>query len=148
MRGVRLGEWNLRSNPDCDESLRGERVCAPPVIDLAITQKFVHSDFIPFSVHQNNDIAILRLNMSVEFNSFVRPICLPSLATLMEDLNGISMVVSGFGRTENNDTSKKKLKAEVWGISNVACQNIYLVEKLMISPTQMCALGENGKDSW
>jgi hypothetical protein len=142
---VRLGEWNLQTSRDCDSSTNRGTVCSPAPIDMTIARKIVHENYVPFSKNQNNDIALLRLNGAVEFSDFIRPICLPSTS---EDLTDVQMVVAGFGKTEYAGHSDLKLKTEIRGISNVACQNFYNIESLTVFPTQICALGELGKDSW
>jgi hypothetical protein len=148
LNGVRLGEWNLRTNPDCDQSFLPKSVCAPPAIDMRIAQTIVHENFLPFSTNQQNDIAMLNLEQNVEFNDFVRPICLPLPSRFTQEFNDIPLIVAGFGKTENSDSSKIKLKTEIRGLSNANCQSLYSLSRQKIAPTQMCALGEVGKDSW
>lgn len=143
-----MGEWNLLTTQDCDYSQGSKPVCAPPAIDLGIKKTIVHENFVPFSVNQENDIAILQLERSVEFNDFVRPICLPLAASSDNDYDDALMIVAGFGKTEKNDSSKIKLKTELRGISNQNCKRLYILDPQTVAPTQMCALGENGKDSW
>lgn len=59
---VRLGEHDIRTNPDCQL-----RVCAPKVQDrhIKISKKHPQFDKPPF----HNDIAILELESPVEINS-------------------------------------------------------------------------------
>lgn len=142
LKGARLGEWNLRSNPDCDDN----NVCAPSVQDVPIAQITVHESFIPLNENQNYDIAILRLRVSVEFNDYVKPLCLPEAS--LQEFDGEDLIVAGFGRTENSDNSATKLRTEVRGISNDECRRLYKAEGKEIFPTQLCALGEEGNDSW
>lgn len=70
--GVRLGEWDLSRNPDCEQSIVGVSKCAPPVLDIGIARSIEHEDYIPFNKNQFNDIAILKLRNAVNFNDFVR----------------------------------------------------------------------------
>lgn len=139
-----MGEWNLLTNPDCDE----ENVCAPPSIDFAISQRLVHDDFVPFADNQIFDIAILKLAGTVKYTEFIKPICLPLSASADDEYDGVTLVVAGFGRTETKDSSNRKLKTELRGLSNDICQNSYNIDRQRIAQSQMCALGENGKDSW
>lgn len=111
-----------------------------------IAQVIVHESFIPLNENQNFDIAILKLRTAVEFNKFVQPICLPERS--MEDFDGTSLIVAGFGKTEFSENSEIKLKTEVVGVSNDKCRAMYNAEQKQIFPTQMCALGEAGSDSW
>ena len=142
LRGARLGEWNLETDPDCD----GNNICAPSVRDVFIEQVIIHGEFIPHNENQNYDIAILKLRVAVEFNDFVKPICLPQNS--LQEFDGVPLVVAGFGRTENSDNSLIKLKTNVRGISNDECRRLYNIDHKEIRPEQMCALGEIGKDSW
>lgn len=114
---------------------------------MPIALKIVHSDFVPFSSGLNNDIAILKFRGTATLNDFVRPICLPS-STSFEQFDDIPLIVAGFGRTETSDNSRVKLKTEVRGITNNACKEFYVNEQQKITENQICALGEDGKDSW
>jgi spatzle-processing enzyme len=72
LNGVRLGEWDLGQDLDCETSFNGQNKCAPAPLDLEIAENRVHEGYIPFDVNQKNDIAIIKLRSSVEFNDFVR----------------------------------------------------------------------------
>lgn len=144
LKGVRLGEWNLLTNPDCDE----DNICAPPTVDFSIQQRIVHDDFVPFAESQHFDIALLKLAGAARFSEFIKPICLPLPSSANEEYDGVTLVVAGFGRTETKDSSNKKLKTEIRGLANEICQNSYDRARQLIAQTQMCALGEDGKDSW
>lgn len=141
LKGARLGEWNLRTNPDCDEN-----ICAPSARDSAVSRVIVHENFIPLKESQNHDIAILVLRLAVEFNDFVKPICLPEATS--KNFDGVPLTVAGFGKTEKDDNSEIKLKTEVHGISNDECKAMYKDDQKEIFPSQLCALGEEGNDSW
>lgn len=108
----------------------------------------MHESFIPFSVNQENDIALLRIRQDVEYNEFVKPICLPLPSNIINNFDEATMIVAGFGKTESSDSSKIKLKTELRGISNQNCKKLYMLEPQTIASTQMCALGDDGKDSW
>lgn len=79
---VRIGEWNLESELDCDPADPSN--CAPAVISNPITQKIVHPLYRQASKNQHFDITLLRLANKVEFNDFVSPICLPLDSSLSE----------------------------------------------------------------
>jgi hypothetical protein len=70
---VRIGEWKISTDQDCDEY----GSCAPAVIDNKIISKVVHTNYNRESVDQHYDIALLRLEKTVEFNDYVKPLCLP-----------------------------------------------------------------------
>lgn len=148
LTGARLGEWNLLTSRDCDYSQGSKPICSPPVVDHQIEKVIIHDNFVAFDLNLLNDIALLLLRGNVEFNDFVKPICLPLSTNNIENFNDVSMIVAGFGRTEDSDSSKIKLKTEIRGISNQKCREFYALEPQTVLPSQMCALGERGKDSW
>lgn len=113
--GVRLGEFNLATQEDCDE--RG--YCASPTQDFLKEKFIVHPDYNPKTLE--NDIALIRLATSANFScgklhsanlsdmkltmflfsDNVQPICLPINDA---DLSGKFVTVSGWGVTEEGKT--------------------------------------------
>lgn len=94
---VRMGEWDLSQNPDCDE----ENICASPVQDIPIAEFISHEMYIPSSKAQKHDIALLRLERSVTFSDWIKPICLPVSAELKtKNFDKEPLIVAGWGRTE------------------------------------------------
>uniref|UniRef100_A0A1L8DQG0 CLIP domain-containing serine protease n=2 Tax=Nyssomyia neivai TaxID=330878 RepID=A0A1L8DQG0_9DIPT len=140
---VRLGEHDISMEPDCE----GDD-CAPTPIDILIAQKIPHLDYIPESKNQKHDIALLRLSQTVQFNDFIKPICLPTAPHLRSsDFVGKPMDVAGWGRTELGRMSDVKLKVRVKGVDRDTCNSIYSQRNLVIEKGQLCAGGEKGKDS-
>ena len=91
---MRLGEWDLSNDNDCDD---GE--CSDPVLNIPIIERIPHEDYDPNSKALVNDIALLRLEKSITFTDYIKPICLP----ISTNLTGISydsrtMIVAGWGR--------------------------------------------------
>lgn len=62
---VRLGEWNFFDPLETKH------------LDVYISEMKVHDDYDPAT--KNNDIALLKLDRSVEYTQYIRPICLPSV---------------------------------------------------------------------
>lgn len=145
LRSVRLGEWNLETNPDCDTFFNGGKICAPSTYDLDVAQVIVHPEFSSFSKEQFNDIALLKFRGFVTFSDFIKPICLPESPANL-DFDGLEVIVAGFGKTEVSENSRIKLKTELRGVSNAECRKVYGND--MISQRQLCAGGDFGKDSW
>lgn len=88
--GVRLGEWNQATNPDCDDDH-----CADPILDVPVTEYFPHENYGQFT--QENDIALLRMSRSVEFTNYIMPICLP-VSSQTRNTNNNQFIVAGWGR--------------------------------------------------
>ncbi|KAH8265236.1 hypothetical protein KR038_001882 [Drosophila bunnanda] len=148
LTGVRLGEWDTSTDPDCEVDVRGMKDCAPPHLDVPVERTVPHPAYIPGSKNQVNDIALLRLGQQIEYTDFVRPICLPLDANLQAaTFDGITMDVAGWGKTEQQSASPLKLKAAVEGFRLDECQSVYSGQQILLEETQMCAGGKEGVDS-
>ncbi|XP_047120532.1 serine protease easter-like [Schistocerca piceifrons] len=141
---VRLGEWDQRTDVDCD----GE-ICAPPPEDYSIEDATPHPQYRPqASANVANDIALLRLDRDAPDNSFIRPICLPVTPEMRQaTFIGKNLVVAGWGTTEYGDSSPVKLYVGVPVVDEQTCQQRYSRWNRRIVPSQMCAGGREGKDS-
>ncbi|XP_063700511.1 serine protease easter-like [Culicoides brevitarsis] len=150
LKSVRLGEWNLKTEEDCDES--GD--CSDPVQDIPIEQTISHIKYDSSDRNSLYDIALIRLIRPVQFTYFIKPICLPFDPELQKDTIdvGKEFTVAGWGRTEKGTWSDIKLKLDVKGVDLQKCSQVYgnpltpqLQRKLI--PEQICAGGELNKDS-
>lgn len=65
LHSIRLGEWDTRFSPDCVKLMNGQMVCAPMHIDIGVEKTIIHDKYVPNSVDQRNDIALVRLKQSV-----------------------------------------------------------------------------------
>lgn len=84
-RWVRLGELDLDSQKE-DADPR----------DYEIIYQILHPEYNPDSMY--NDIALFKLNKNVNFNDYVRPVCLYTLMNLpKEKLN--TLIATGWGAT-------------------------------------------------
>lgn len=96
IQGVRLGEWDQSTNPDCEDSN-----CADAVVDIPVIERTPHENYVPTSRAQENDIALLRLARPVAFTDWIRPICLP-VANSNRNINyentDAAFVVAGWGK--------------------------------------------------
>lgn len=61
---VRLGEWDLAGDPDCEE-LVANKLCADSVEMIPIKETIAHPFFSRRTAH--NDIAMIRLARKVQF---------------------------------------------------------------------------------
>lgn len=96
VKGVRLGEWDQTTNPDCEDTN-----CADEVVDVPIVERIPHEQYVPTSRAQENDIALLRMARSVSFTDWIRPICLPvyeSNRNINYENVDAALTVAGWGR--------------------------------------------------
>jgi secreted trypsin-like serine protease len=140
---VRLGEWDTSKTVDCD--FDGDCV-EEPVQDIQIERYIVHDDYNFHLKDSPNDIALIKLSRPAIFNFYVAPICLPHTDRLKKfDLEGQSLVVAGWGRTESGSQSNIKQKVDVPVVSARQCQEV--LETKVTDSLQICAGGVKGKDS-
>ncbi|KAL7023213.1 hypothetical protein ACKWTF_012517 [Chironomus riparius] len=144
---VRLGEHNLLTDEDC-QTLNGRRLCSPSVYDVPIEEVLIHENYLPQSLNQHNDIAVIRLARKVQFNDFVKPICLQQDKSLtITDLLGQTLVVTGFGQTEDVQSSNVKLHVSINVVENEKCNQIFRSEGRKLGNNQICAGGNYNQDS-
>ncbi|EDS36581.1 clip-domain serine protease [Culex quinquefasciatus] len=82
---VRLGEQLEGSDRDCNvftDKATGKQVqeCAGPVLDVLIESYVFHPEFD--QPMYTNDLALIRMAHEVEYNDYIRPICLPTTPEL------------------------------------------------------------------
>lgn len=93
---VRIGEWNLDTELDCDPD--DPETCLPPSFDIPITEKVVHPSYDARSRDTWHDIALLRLARRIPANGPIVPICLPVTQHLRNmDYTGHTFNVAGWG---------------------------------------------------
>ncbi|XP_055373767.1 serine protease easter-like [Condylostylus longicornis] len=139
--GVRLGEWDVTTDPDCKDGL-----CADPHQDFEVKDIIIHEDYDQVTVV--NDIALLKLSTDVKFSDFIKIICLPTDPELANDnLVDVVLDVSGWGLTENGVYSNKKLKVGLPVVSLEECNKVFKAEYRSITDSQICAGGIAQKDS-
>ncbi|XP_031638129.1 melanization protease 1-like [Contarinia nasturtii] len=143
LTGVRLGEWNTTSNPDCDDGQ-----CADPVQDIRVVERIPHVDYNPDSESQGNDIALLRLERPITYTEWIKPICLPaSSEVLNQNYARSKLILSGWGKTERGHLSNIKLKVNLDSVPIDRCSNMYSAYNATLTNKQLCAGGEKGKDA-
>lgn len=139
--GVRLGEWDLTTNPDC-VIRQGKEQCAAPVVDVGI-------DKIKFSWYKPNniDLALFRLDRDITYSKYIVPICLPRSEQEAQIANDEQMYVAGWGKTETGETSKRKLFVDVSNVDLEECRKVHKSPLIKFHDAMICALGADGKDS-
>lgn len=119
---VRLGEYDLRTDPDCDE----DEECNDPHVDVPVAEIIMHPEYYQEGVAQYHDIALLKLERTVEFTKWIKPICLPlDYRVRSMDFTSHSLEVAGYGLTENRVASPIKKKVELEGRTQAECQAAY-----------------------
>ncbi|KAH8384069.1 hypothetical protein KR009_012012, partial [Drosophila setifemur] len=152
LKHVRLGEFNVKTEPDCIEE-PNYLSCADAALDIGYEKIHVHPDYKEFSNYKYNDIAIIRLKHPVSFTHFVMPICLPNKKEPLTLSEGQMFSVSGWGRTDLfnkyfiNIHSPIKLKLRIPYVSNENCTKILEAFGVKLGPKQLCAGGEFAKDT-
>ncbi|XP_033149802.1 spaetzle-processing enzyme [Drosophila busckii] len=149
LHSVRLGEWDTTTAPDCVTELgSGKRTCAPLHLDIEVEKRTIHELYVPNSIDQMHDIALLRLKTAVSYTDYVRPICLPVGNSLRKnDFEDYAMDVAGWGVTEDGKPSAVKLKitVDVWNLER--CQQKYRAYQMHLNSSQMCAGGKANVDT-
>ncbi|EAT32410.1 AAEL015432-PA [Aedes aegypti] len=131
---VRLGEWDIESEEDCDE----EENCADKAVDIDVGSHVVHKDYDSDNIHY--DMALIKL---------AKP-CVP----LAEEFrnrqdSGKTFTAVGWGTTEKGQDepgvygSRYKLEVDLPGVDLETCRANYP----NVLDSEMCAGGEEGKDS-
>lgn len=94
---MRLGEWDLKTDPDCQH-----QICAESPINIPIKNVIIHENYAGDSVSHEHDIALIQLERSVTFTQWIRPICLPTIDSLKnQNYNNVLMDVAGWGQTSS-----------------------------------------------
>ena len=100
-----------------------------------IESVFIRDDFDEISY--NNDIAVVKMERTVEFNNFIRPICLPAVS---EDYGEEVGSVVGWGRlSHNGDLPEGLQEAEVRILSQEECRHSTHHLPQEITDNMLCA---------
>lgn len=172
---VRMGEWSVKEDRDCWQGGQGgqDEWCLDPAQDFDIgpNDVTVHEDYQPRDKFEN-DIALVKLNRAATMRLGVSMVCLPSdtqlaarhlnVANLETDsgLTGKYGIVVGWGYTEydpykggvQGDINKYAVaqnlqqKLEIPVMSPDECNSKFR-GRFTPADTQICAGGEDGKDS-
>uniref|UniRef100_A0A182SDE5 Peptidase S1 domain-containing protein n=1 Tax=Anopheles maculatus TaxID=74869 RepID=A0A182SDE5_9DIPT len=123
---VRVGDWNLQTNPDCTSS--DDTECASPVQDIAIEKITIPTNYTGTgSPAVKQDIALLRLARKIVFNQSVAPICLPldTTAWTTYSTESGSFYESGWGKTPDAVGDDNKWNYASEGVSRAVCRTQY-----------------------
>jgi secreted trypsin-like serine protease len=103
----------------------------------------IHPDWNQNVSSFDADIAIMVMKSSVEFNNFIRPICIWSQTDSFEDIIGVNSVVAGWGTTElDGDHSNVPKFLRVSAVNNMTCLSSHRNLHLLISTRNFCAMAK------
>lgn len=116
--------------------LGGHNISADYTEIRRVAEIISHDYFHPTTF--DNDIALLKLDKSVQFSAKIQPACLPE--TQFEDYDGVYTLIAGWGRTDEKDVnSHKGLRSVVVPIwSGEECANSDYGKK-RLTGNMMCA---------
>uniref|UniRef100_A0A182SI45 Peptidase S1 domain-containing protein n=1 Tax=Anopheles maculatus TaxID=74869 RepID=A0A182SI45_9DIPT len=139
---VRLGEFDLSSDIDCDK--RGE-LCAMPPQDIPVERTILHDNYS--ARRKVNDIGLIRLANEASYNDNVLPICLPVSPAMRTTQK--TFFVAGWGGTESSIFSNKLQFTKLNLLPNNEClQQLLKVDPYTkLNDNQMCAIGTNLTDN-
>ncbi|XP_055386238.1 spaetzle-processing enzyme-like [Condylostylus longicornis] len=122
---LRLGEWNI-TNLEPDQmisSFDNTTITADPVLYLGVEKYIIHENYVR---HENkNDIALLKLNKTVSYTKYIRPICLTSPQKSRIPTEPNNLYIMGWGKTENQKLSDIKRYAAITYVPKKKCEKIY-----------------------
>ncbi|XP_055850336.1 uncharacterized protein LOC129914911 [Episyrphus balteatus] len=146
LHGVRLGEWNITTDRDCEVDTYGFEDCADPHVDVTIEKLIPHEKYV-HSKSPLYDIGLIRLSHNVKYSDFIQPICLPLKDNLKRStFDGHKMFISGWRNTVGERIYVKR-KAEVQVVPLNECQRVYSQSNVDLGTSQMCAGGQQGIDT-
>ncbi|CAM5149961.1 unnamed protein product [Natator depressus] len=112
----------------------------------SVKQYIIHQDFNEITM--DSDIALLQLTEPLEFNHYVRPVCLPEKDEVVQPSRVCT--TTGWGtHNEDREKSNKLQQLEVPILVSEACQNYYVSHPGKVTQRMLCAGFplEEGKDS-
>ncbi|XP_066248818.1 ovochymase-like [Euwallacea similis] len=141
---VRLGEYDTSSpGKDCFQVNR-TNFCNQNEINAGIEEIIPHPGYTG-EYNRYDDIALIRLNQDIPYSDYIQPVCLPNLSEA--STAGEKLIVAGWGRTEKGRDSNVKLKLQVPLTEASRCRNAFVQLGVQLGDDQICAGGEDGKDS-
>uniref|UniRef100_A0A6P7F8L9 CLIP domain-containing serine protease n=1 Tax=Diabrotica virgifera virgifera TaxID=50390 RepID=A0A6P7F8L9_DIAVI len=137
---VKLGAYDKTEEIACDS----KGFCTEEAVILGIESFSFHDNYDASDKTSSNDIAIIKLNQTVEYTVFIRPICLPESNRELSIYDWLEIV--GWGLTDHGETNVK-IKVKLPIRRRELCVRAYRSVGLKLSDSQICAGGIYGKDS-
>ncbi|KAF0313609.1 Phenoloxidase-activating factor 3 [Amphibalanus amphitrite] len=144
---VRLGEHDLTSREDCQQRADGSPICNHPQ-NFRINASLFHEGYS--RINSSNDIALIKLDRPVLEDDFVGKICLPFGIAGHRDYTGVNLTAAGYGRlgpSSSSPSSQVLMEVRLPGVDQRVCSDVITRNKGVITDKQICAGGEDGRDS-
>lgn len=141
---VRLGEWNMDTNPDCIQYSSGQ-ICATPPVDVGIEETIPHPEFGEKQNNYYHDIGLIRLSSDVAYTDYIKPVCLPSRQ--LRSLPNAEVFVAGWGRTLTSKRSSIKQKLSLPIVDFDTCRSRFASRNISLHDSQICAGGKFREDT-
>ena len=141
LSGVRLGDFNVTSDKDCEKHKTFGEACSDPVEDFEIEEKIPHPQYDDET--SVNEIGLIRLSRHVTYSDYIRPICLP-LSSMLQLKDGDKLFASGWGHLEYGGIQtdiKKKIITTV--MSKEKCVKLYEDSGTSVNDHHFCAAESN-----
>ncbi|XP_027143408.1 chymotrypsin-like protease CTRL-1 [Larimichthys crocea] len=115
----------------------------PNEVSRNINQIVLHPSYNPLLNDKDNDIALLRMESSVNFTLYIRPVCLAAEGSTFH--TGISSWVAGWGRNSTGFYSNILQEVNVPVVGNNECRCSY---PQILTENMLCAgLKDGGEDA-
>lgn len=116
--------------------------------DFKVVEIIPHAEYNPTLI--KNDIAIMKLEKPTEFTDLIRPICLPTVPSMLNNqFENTTPFIAGWGTVEFRGESSNILRqVALKVVPTSTCQSAFDRFKVTISDTQLCAgYSLGGKDA-
>lgn len=142
---IGLGDWDLRTQKDCQVTESGLEHCAPPSQNFTYESIIIHPNYNTRTAH-SDDIALIRLSEKIDLSGFwIHPICLPPQGlNVRRVMHKPEAIAAGWGATENGTTSNRLLHVILPFVDSPACNSTYSGRTVK---EQICMGGRAGQDS-
>lgn len=144
---VRLGEWDLNLDEDC-QYVEGRLACNDrPPTDIPVEIIVNHKLYDYKSQGYLYDIALLKLIHPAEYSALISPVCLPSWSKDEPTIAGRNFTATGWGKTHSFMALRRKLKIHMKGHNVTVCRRAYSMPAPEVPQLQLCVGGERNRDT-
>lgn len=124
------------------------RIASPAFVRKLKVKKIIKHFAFNHGTHLNNDIALILLEESVEFNQYLRPICLPAANLRLGPDNSKDCVVVGFGKSRFSQDANYLQVAHFVNVPIIhrsVCSSWYAEQEVNLTDGMLCAGYSEGK---